>query len=393
MEQVDVVIIGAGASGLMCAAEAGKRQRRVVVLDSQKQAGRKILMSGGGRCNFTNYDVESQHFISNNPHFCKSALKRYTQWDVIDLLQKHDVAYAERDHGQLFCVESAKDVLDLLVRECREANVSLRLGQHINTVERNPDGGFIVTTKNGSLSCQSLVVATGGLSIPTTGASPFGYRLAEKFGVEVLATRAGLVPLTLQPADKKKLSTLSGIAIMAEVSFAEVSFRENLLFTHRGLSGPVILQISSYWLPGQPIHINLLPEKDVVSLIKEMEQQQPKIHLRSLLSKYLPRRLVDTLVPERLCAKALGQLTVTDIAEVEILVHQWRVLPNGTEGYRTAEVTLGGVDCDAVSSKTFAARQVEGLYFTGEVLDVAGWLGGYNLQWAWSSGWCAGQYV
>lgn len=393
MEQVDVVIIGAGASGLMCAAEAGKRQRRVVVLDSQKQAGRKVLMSGGGRCNFTNYDVEAQHFISKNPHFCKSALKRYTQWDVIDLLQKHDVAYAERDHGQLFCVESAKDVLDLLVRECRDANVSLRLGQHIGKVDRNPEGGFTVTTKSGSLSCQSLVIASGGLSIPTAGASPFGFQVAEQFGVPVLPTRPGLVPLTLQPADKKRLSPLSGIAVMAEVSLGEVSFRENLLFTHRGLSGPVILQISSYWLPGQPVHVNLLPTEDVVLLIKEMEKQQPKIHLRSLLTKYLPRRLVDIFIPERLCAKAIGQFTVADIAEVETLVHQWQVIPNGTEGYRTAEVTLGGVDCDAVSSKTFAARQVEGLYFTGEVLDVAGWLGGYNLQWAWSSGWCAGQYV
>ncbi|OEU74597.1 MAG: hypothetical protein BA874_10080, partial [Desulfuromonadales bacterium C00003068] len=269
----------------------------------------------------------------------------------------------------------------------------LRLGQHIDTVERNPEGGFTVTTKSGSLSCQSLVIASGGLSIPTAGASPFGYQVAEQFGVAVLATRPGLVPLTLQPADKKRLSPLSGIAVMAEVSLGEVSFRENLLFTHRGLSGPVILQISSYWLPGQPIQVNLLPAEDVIALIKQLEQQQPKVHLRSLLAKYLPRRLVDTLVPERLCAKALGQLTVADIAEVEILVHQWRVIPNGTEGYRTAEVTLGGVDCGALSSKTFAAREVEGLYFTGEVLDVAGWLGGYNLQWAWSSGWCAGQYV
>jgi len=388
-----VIIVGAGASGLMCAAEAGKRQRRVVVLDSQKQAGRKILMSGGGRCNFTNYDVEAHHFIAKNPHFCKSALKRYTQWDMIDLLQKHGVAFAERDHGQLFCVESGKKVLDLLVRECRDAKVSLRLGQHIHAVERNAEDGFIVTTQGGSLSCQSLVVATGGLSIPTAGASPFGYRIAEQFGVPVLPTRPGLVPLTFQPADKQKLSPLSGIAVMAEVSVAEMSFRENLLFTHRGLSGPVILQISSYWHPGQPIHIDLLPADDIVALIKEMEQAQPKIHLRSLLAKYLPRRLVDTFVPERLCGKALGQLTVADIGAIETAVHRWRLIPNGTEGYRTAEVTLGGVDCNAVSSRTFAAQTVPSLYFTGEVLDVAGWLGGYNLQWAWSSGWCAGQHV
>lgn len=393
MEQVDVVIIGAGASGLMCAAEAGKRQRRVVVVDSQKQAGRKILMSGGGRCNFTNYHVEAQHFISKNPHFCKSALKRYSQWDVIELLQKHGVAYAERDHGQLFCVESAKEVLDLLVRECRDADVSLRLGQRIAALERSGDGGFLVTTQSGSLCCQSLVIATGGLSIPTAGASPFGYRVAEQFGVAVLPTRPGLVPLTLQPADKKRLSALSGIAVKVEVSVAEVSFQENLLFTHRGLSGPVILQISSYWLHGQAIEINLLPSDNIAALITQSEQLQPKSHLRSLLTKHLPRRLVDAQVSERLCSTAIGQLTVADRVEIDSLIHHWRLVPNGTEGYRTAEVTLGGVDCDAVSSKTFEVQGVSGLYFTGEVLDVAGWLGGYNLQWAWSSGWCAGQYV
>lgn len=393
MNDVDVVIIGAGASGLMCAVAAGKRGRRVVVLDAEKQAGRKILMSGGGRCNFTNYDVDAQHFISANVHFCKSALKRYTQWDVIDLLQKHDVAYAERDHGQLFCVESAKQLLDLLLRECRDANVSVQLGQKIAQIDRSEDGRFVVQSSGGKFNCQSVVVATGGLSIPNAGASPFGYRLAEQFGIAVRPTRPGLVPLTLQPAEKERLTPLSGIALSAEVTVADVSFRENLLFTHRGLSGPVILQISSYWQAGQTLDINLLPNEDITSLLQQLAQKQPKSHVRSLLSRYLPRRVVDTFISEPLCHKAVGQLTVAEIAELERCIHHWQVTPNGTEGYRTAEVTLGGVDCDAISSKTFEARQVEGLYFTGEVLDVAGWLGGYNLQWAWSSGWCAGQYV
>jgi len=393
MNEVDVVIIGAGASGLMCAAAAGRRGRRVVVLDSEKQAGRKILMSGGGRCNFTNYDVEAWHFISANPHFCKSALKRYSQWDVINLLQKHGVAYAERDHGQLFCVESAKQVLDLLLRECREAGVSIRLGEKLASVERVDDGRFVVQGSKGTFCCQSLVVATGGLSIPSAGASPFGYRLAEQFGVAVRATCPGLVPLTLQPADKKRLAPLSGIAIYAEISVAETSFRENVLFTHRGLSGPVILQISSYWQAGQTLTVNLLPAEDVAAVLQQSAQQQPKNHVRTVLAHYLPRRVVDTFVPEPLCHKAVGQLTVAEIAKIEGHIQNWQVAPNGTEGYRTAEVTLGGIDCDELSSKTFEARKVDGLYFIGEVVDVAGWLGGYNLQWAWSSGWCAGQYV
>lgn len=393
IKDVDVVIVGAGASGLMCAAQAGKRGRQVVVLDAEKQAGRKILMSGGGRCNFTNYDVEAHHFISDNPHFCKSALKRYTQWDMIDLLQKHKVVFAEREHGQLFCVDSAKQVLDLLLRECRDGNVSIQLGQKDIHVEQAQDGRFVVQSRGDQFNCQSLVVATGGLSIPSAGASPFGYQLAQQFGIAVKPTRAGLVPLTLQPADKKHLERLSGIALMAEVTCGEVSFRENLLFTHRGLSGPVILQISSYWQAGQSLNINLLPTEDVRCLVEQMAQQQPKSHVRSMLSRYVPRRVVDTCVPHRLCQKAVGQLTVAELAQLEQCLHCWQVSPNGTEGYRTAEVTLGGVDCDAVSSKTFAVRQVDGLYFTGEVLDVTGWLGGYNLQWAWSSGWCAGQYV
>lgn len=393
IENVDVVIVGAGASGLMCAATAAQRGRRVVVVDAGKQAGRKILMSGGGRCNFTNYNLEAYHFISRNQHFCKSALKRYSQWDLLDLIQRHRVAFAERDHGQLFCVDSAKDILDLLLEECRDSGVEIRLGQRISAVEGCDQGGFKVVTRDGAFLCQSVVVATGGLSIPAAGASPFGYQIAEQFGVKVWPTRPGLVPLTLQPGDKAKLSTLSGIAIDAEVAVADVSFRENLLFTHRGLSGPAILQISSYWQPGQSLVINLLPALQIGCCVEELRRQHPKRQLRSLLNHYLPRRVVAALVPETLAGQPVGQLSSQQIEQLEELLHRWQIVPNGTEGYRTAEVTLGGVDCDALSSKTFEARQVPGLYFVGEVVDVVGWLGGYNLQWAWSSGWCAGQYV
>ncbi|MCD6527147.1 MAG: NAD(P)/FAD-dependent oxidoreductase [Desulfuromonas sp.] len=393
VDMVDVVIIGAGASGLMCAAAAGQRGRRVVVVDAGKQAGRKVLMSGGGRCNFSNYHLEAQHFLSHNHHFCKSALKRFSQWDVIDMMQRHHVAYAERDHGQLFCVDSAKDILDLLLKECRDSGVEIRLGQKIVTVERCADGIFELETKGGVLHCRSLVVATGGLSIPSAGASPFGYQLAEQFGIKVWPTRPGLVPLTLQSDDKAQLSALSGIAVDAEVTVAGISFRENLLFTHRGLSGPVILQISSYWQPGQPIVINLLPELEIVSYLETVRSEHPKRQLRSILGQLLPKRVVTAVVPELLGDKAVGQLSVSHLEQLNELLHSWRIVPNGTEGYRTAEVTLGGVDCNALSSKTFESRQVGGLFFVGEVVDVVGWLGGYNLQWAWSSGWCAGQYV
>ena len=393
VDSVDVVVIGAGASGLMCAQVAGARGRRVVVLDAGKQAGRKILMSGGGRCNFTNYDLEPHHFISHNHHFCKSALRRYSQWDVLDLMHHHQVSYDERDHGQLFCVDSAKAVLDLLLKECRDNGVEVRLGQKIIDVMRCAGGVYELKTKGGVLRCRSLVVATGGLSIPAAGASPFGYKLAEQFGIKVWPTSPALVPLTLQPNDKAQLSSLSGIAVDAKVSVSGISFRENLLFTHRGLSGPVILQVSSYWQPGQPIVINLLPELEVVAYLETVRGKHPKRQLRSILAQFLPRRLVAAVVPVVLGDKPVGQLSVSHLEQLNDLLHSWQIVPNGTEGYRTAEVTLGGVDCDALSSKTFESRQVSGLFFVGEVLDVVGWLGGYNLQWAWSSGWCAGQYV
>jgi predicted Rossmann fold flavoprotein len=391
MTDTDVIIIGAGASGLMCAIEAGKRGRKVLVLDHANKAGKKILMSGGGRCNFTNYSVEPSNYISHNPHFCKSALSRYTQWDFLALIGRYQIAFHERDHGQLFCDESAKDILDMLLTECNKVCVIVRLNTRIDSVERLADR-FHVKTGNGNFTGQSLVVATGGLSIPKMGATPLGYKIAEQFGIKVLPTHAGLVPFTLQPEDKERFSALSGIAVPCVVSNKRQSFTENVLFTHRGLSGPAILQISSYWRPGEEIVIDLLPQVDLEVELKSRRQQKVKNKLKTVLEGYLPKRLISALVPEDLLDLSLQDLSDKQIQQVAKLLNNWTIKPNGTEGYRTAEVTSGGVDCDAISSKTMESKQVPGLYFIGEVLDVTGWLGGYNFQWAWSSAWCAGQY-
>jgi len=391
MSDTDVIIIGAGASGLMCAIEAGKRGRKVLVLDHANKAGKKILMSGGGRCNFTNYSIEPGNYISHNPHFCKSALSRYTQWDFLALIGRYQIPFHERDHGQLFCDESAKDILELLLAECDKAGVVVQLNTHIDSVERLTDL-FHLKTNNGNFSCQSLVVATGGLSIPKMGATPLGYKIAEQFGIKVLPTSAGLVPFTLQPEDKEKFSALSGIAVPCVVSNNRQSFSENVLFTHRGLSGPAILQISSYWRAGEEIVINLLPRVNLETELKSKRQQKVKNKLKTILEGYLPKRLVSSFLPEDLLERSLQDLSDKQIQRVADQLHCWTIKPNGTEGYRTAEVTSGGVDCDAVSSKTMESKQVQGLYFVGEVLDVTGWLGGYNFQWAWSSAWCAGQY-
>ncbi|WP_027149685.1 BaiN/RdsA family NAD(P)/FAD-dependent oxidoreductase [Methylobacter tundripaludum] len=391
MSDTDVIIIGAGASGLMCAIEAGKRGRKVLVLDHANKAGKKILMSGGGRCNFTNYSIEPGNYISHNPHFCKSALSRYTQWDFLALIGRYQIPFHERDHGQLFCNESAKDILELLLAECDKAGVVVQLNTHIDSVERLTDL-FHLKTNNGNFTCQSLVVATGGLSIPKMGATPLGYKIAEQFGIKVLPTSAGLVPFTLQPEDKEKFSALSGIAVPCVVSNNRQSFSENVLFTHRGLSGPAILQISSYWRAGEEIVINLLPQVSLETELKSKRQQKVKSKLKTILEGYLPKRLVSSFLPEDLLERSLQDLSDKQIQRVADQLHCWTIKPNGTEGYRTAEVTSGGVDCDAVSSKTMESKQVQGLYFVGEVLDVTGWLGGYNFQWAWSSAWCAGQY-
>jgi predicted Rossmann fold flavoprotein len=391
MTDTDVIIIGAGASGLMCAIEAGKRGRKVLVLDHANKAGKKILMSGGGRCNFTNYSVEPNNYISHNPHFCKSALSRYSQWDFLALVGRYRISFHERDHGQLFCDESAKDILDMLLAECDKAGVVVRLNTRIDSVARLADR-FQLKTGSGSFTGQSLVVATGGLSIPKMGATPLGYKIAEQFGIKVLPTSAALVPFTLQPEDKERFSALSGIAVPCVVSNKRQSFSENVLFTHRGLSGPAVLQISSYWRAGEEIAIDLLPQVNLETELKSKRQQKVKNKLKTILEGYLPKRLISALLPEDLLDLSLQDLSDKQIQQVAKQLNSWTIKPNGTEGYRTAEVTSGGVDCDAISSKTMESKQVPGLYFIGEVLDVTGWLGGYNFQWAWSSAWCAGQY-
>ncbi len=393
MTDKEVIIIGAGASGLMCAMAAGRRNRRVVVLDHGKRPGRKILMSGGGRCNFTNTGVDAENFISHNPHFVKSALSRFSQWDFLEMINAHHIPYHERDHGQLFCNNSSEDIMVMLLKECKEAKVDVQLGITIDKISQIESRGFSISTNRGVFQGESLVVATGGLSIPGAGATPLGYRIAEQFNIKVWPTRAGLVPFTLQPPDKAKLSDLPGISVNATVMVGQHRFRENILFTHRGLSGPAILQISSLWHPGEEVTINLLPDMDLEQTLKEAQSTSPKRRVKSLLADFLPKRLVAAMVNESVADQTLHALSHNKFRAIAHSLHQWQLKPGGTEGYRTAEVTLGGVDCDAISSKTMEARQVKGLFFTGEVLDVTGWLGGYNLQWAWSSGWCAGQYV
>lgn len=393
MEKTEVVIIGAGASGLMCAIEAGKRGRRVLVLDHANKVGKKILMSGGGRCNFTNYSVEPEHFISQNPHFCKSALSRFTQWDFLALIDHYNIQFHERNHGQLFCDHSAKDVLNLLLSECEQANVMIRLDSKVQNLEQKSKHSFQITTEKGIIQCQSVVVATGGLSIPKMGASAFGYQLAEQFDINVISPRAALVPFTLHADDKEKYAALSGIAVPCIISNQKLSFKENILFTHRGLSGPAVLQISSYWQAGETVWVNFLPDMDIIKALKNKRSNKIKLQLKNVLAEWLPKRLINVLINQKLLLQTLQQLSDKQINEIAGLLDHWEIKPNGTEGYRTAEVTLGGVDCAAISSKTMQSHSVSGLYFIGEVLDVTGWLGGYNFQWAWSSGWCAGQYV
>ncbi len=388
----DVLIIGASASGLMCAIEAGKRGRSVTVLDHANKPGKKILMSGGGRCNFTNYEVSAANFISHNPHFCKSALSRYNQWDFIAMVNEYQIPFHERDHGQLFCNDSAKDILDMLLSECTKVNVDIRLNCNITDISKN-NNQFYLNTASGNFQSESLVVACGGLSIPKMCASPFGYRIAEQFEHHIWPTSAGLVPFTLQPNDKEKFSTLSGIAVDCVVSNERIEFHENILFTHRGLSGPVILQISSYWKPGEAVSINLLPDLNLTDYLKEKQSSHPKTKLKTILNTLLPKRLVMALINQDDLDSALHSLTFSNFEKIINQLQHWLIKPNGTEGYRTAEVTLGGVDCNEISSKTMESRLDTGLYFIGEVVDVTGWLGGYNFQWAWSSGWCAGQFV
>ena len=391
--KTDVLIIGASAAGLMCAIEAGKRGRKVIVLDHANKPGKKILMSGGGRCNFTNTDISASNYISHNPHFCKSALSRYTQWDFIALVNEYQIPYHERDLGKLFCDDSARDILDMLLAECEKVKASIRLDCDIKTIAHKENGTFEIESSQGIFRTSSLVIASGGLSIPKMCASPLGYKVAEQFGHHIWPTAAGLVPFTLQPHDKERLAELSGIAVDSCVSNERIQFNENILFTHRGLSGPAILQISSYWQAGEAISINLLPALDLFDFIKKRQATQPNIKLKTALADVLPKRLIPAVLGQETADKPLQELSQVRIEAIARQLQHWQIKPNGTEGYRTAEVTLGGVDCNELSSRTMESSQVAGLYFVGEVVDVTGWLGGYNFQWAWSSGWCAGQVV
>ena len=392
METFDAVIIGAGAAGLFCAAQAGQMGLRVLLIDNGKKPGRKILMSGGGRCNFTNLYVEPAAYLSANPHFCKSALARYTQWDFIDLVNKHNIAWHEKTLGQLFCDDSAQQIVDMLVAECEKGNVTMRLRSEVFSIDRD-EAGYLLTLNGDSVRTPKLVIASGGLSMPGLGATPFGYKVAEQFGLKVLPTRAGLVPFTLHKPLLNALQVLSGVSVPSVVSAQDGTvFRENVLFTHRGLSGPAILQISSYWQPGEKVTINLLPDSDLDAFLNEQRDAHPNQSLKNTLAMQLPKRLIEILqqmgqIPD--CT--LKQLNLRQQEALVGLLTAWEVQPNGTEGYRTAEVTLGGVDTHALSSRTMEARDVPGLYFIGEVMDVTGWLGGYNFQWAWASAWACAQ--
>ncbi|UZH03282.1 NAD(P)/FAD-dependent oxidoreductase [Pantoea anthophila] len=392
MEQFDVIIIGAGAAGLFCAAQAGQRGRRVLLLDNGKKPGRKILMSGGGRCNFTNLYTEPAAYLSHNPHFCKSALARYTQWDFIDLVNRHGIAWHEKTLGQLFCDDSAQQIVDLLMAECDRGNVTLRLRSEVLSVTRD-ERGYSLQLNGSTVQAEKLVIASGGLSMPGLGASPFGYKIAEQFGLSVFPTRAALVPFTLHKPLLEQLQTLSGVALDTTIDAEDgTRFKEAMLFTHRGLSGPAVLQISSYWQPGEFVTVDLSPATPLAPFLTAQRDAHPNLSLKNSLAKILPKRLVEVLqalnvVPD-VTLKQLNSRQQTELAQT---LHAWRIQPNGTEGYRTAEVTLGGVDTTQLSSKTMEARAVPGLYFIGEVADVTGWLGGYNFQWAWSSAWACAQ--
>ena len=396
MQSFDVVVIGAGAAGMMCAAEAGKRGRSVLVLDHAAAPGEKIRISGGGRCNFTNLHAAPANFISANPHFCISALRRYTQRDFIALVDRHGIAWHEKTLGQLFCDGSSRQIIDMLLAEMNRAGATLRLSTRVGSVGRDA-GGFVLALAGetaGPVRCRSLVVATGGRSIPKMGATGFGYDLAARFGLKVTETRPALVPLTFEPALLERLKPLAGIAVdAAETGCGRTRFREAMLFTHRGLSGPSILQISSYWREGQEIEVSMLPGTDVFEWLRGARTANGRRALHTVLAEALPKRLAQAIAEAEGAAGNLADLSDKVLRRVAEAVNGWRVRPAGSEGYRTAEVTLGGVDTAGLDSRTMEAKAVPGLYFIGEVVDVTGWLGGYNFQWAWSSGWSAGQAV
>ncbi|MBV6884971.1 NAD(P)/FAD-dependent oxidoreductase [Xanthomonas euvesicatoria] len=385
----DVLVIGAGAAGLMSAFTAGQRGRKVVVIDHANKVGKKILMSGGGRCNFTNTGTTPGNFISANRHFCKSALARYSPADFVEMVERHAIAYHEKELGQLFCDISSKQIVRMLLDECDAAGVQIRTQCDVLSVQRGSDG-FQVQTSQGAVQTQSLIVATGGLSIPSMGASGFGYTLAKQFGHALLPTRAGLVPLTLSGKHQERLQALSGLALPVQAQCNGVSFRNSMLLTHRGVSGPAILQISSYWQPGDDLRLDLLPGRDAATWLREQKQQRGATELRNVLADVLPKRFAQRLCELWLPDKPVRQLDLPQLTAAAELLVSFPLIASGTEGYRTAEVTLGGVDTQQVSSATMESRLVAGLYFVGEVLDVTGWLGGYNFQWAWASGHAAG---
>jgi predicted Rossmann fold flavoprotein len=406
--QYDVIIIGAGAAGLMCAAVAGQRGRSVLVLDHANKAGKKILMSGGGRCNFTNYYVEPDRYLCHNPHFCKSALSRYTQWDFIALVEKHGIPYHEKQLGELFCDNKASDILEMLLNECDQAGVKVQLKTSVDTIQglAADTSLYKLTTDQGEYTCESLVIATGGLSIPTLGASGFGFQIGEQFNLKMYKTRAGLVPFTITNQLKDVCIALSGSSCEVTMECNGQSFRGNMLFTHRGLSGPAVLQISSYWQAGQALTINLLPDIDLAHVLREAQHECPKLSLKKFIGQRLTQKMSEQLVEFFLTdlvkttdlfkaelPQTLAELNAAQMDAIAAQFNAWQLTPSGTEGYRTAEVTLGGIDTDDVSSKTMMAKNQQGLYFIGEVLDVTGHLGGFNFQWAWASGWAAAQYV
>jgi predicted Rossmann fold flavoprotein len=388
-EAVDVIVIGAGAAGLMCALTAGQRGLRVRVIEHANRCGKKILMSGGGRCNFTNTGTTPANFISANPHFCKSALARYTPQDFIDMVDAHGIAWHEKELGQLFCDVSSKLIVKMLLDECRDAGVGIDVNCAVDKVQRI-DAGFRVDTGLGMLQAPALVVACGGLSIPRMGATGFGYELARRFGHEVRATRAALVPLTLSAKHLERLQDLAGIALPVTARCNGMAFSHDLLITHRGVSGPAILQISSYWQPGDDLRLDLSPQDDALALLAAQRQARPDAELKTVLAERLPKRFAQRLCEVWLGSKPLKQYHDPQLAEIARQLADWPLTASGTEGYRTAEVTLGGVDTDGLSSSTMESKHVPGLYFIGEVVDVTGWLGGYNFQWAWASGRAAG---
>jgi predicted Rossmann fold flavoprotein len=385
---VDAIIIGGGAAGLFCAITAGRRGRRVVVIEHNAEPGRKILISGGGRCNFTNREVSAENFVSRNPHFCRSALAGFGPGDFVDLVKGHRIEYYEKKLGQLFCRDSSRRIVDMLLAECRDARVRVETSCSVKSVTRNDAGEFEAATSKGVFRAPKLVVACGGLSFPKIGATGFGYDAARQFGLAIEETRPSLVALVM----KEKANTrLAGIAVDAEVAAGGVTFRENILFTHRGMSGPAILQASNYWDPRKPVVIDLLPGRDITELLNE--PGNTKKTAANVLAKFFPERLADTLLPPKIAAKRIAELSKSDIEAIRENIHERHILFSSTEGYGRAEVTLGGVSTAELSSKTMESRKVAGLYFIGEVVDVTGWLGGYNFQWAWASGFAAGNAI